>query len=197
MLAQGRHHPLLDAWKEGRSRLDLKRERDLPGKTIEDLRERRDTLTGKTLAEPAAGIQALELFQAARIDRPPAIRGPIQRMIMNDDQFAIAADVEVQLDGVGSQLDRLFKGRHRVLRRKRRGPSMRDIQCHAEGTHPPPADHQAPGQPDGLTLLDSLHTITNSQEASQPHPRETSARSKLSRATLLSSELLKIRTPKD
>src|SRR5574337_1103516 len=135
ILTQDRYHPLLDAAKEGRSRLDFERKRDLSGETLEDLSEGRDPLTGKALAEPATGIQPLELLEAQRMDRSPAIGGSVQRIIVNNDQLVIAADVQVQLDSVGFQLDRLFKGCHRILGRQRRGPSMRDVQRHS-----PPLD---------------------------------------------------------
>jgi hypothetical protein len=80
------------------------------------------------LAKPGAGIQLLQFLQAARMNRPLAIRCPIQRDVMNNDQLTITTDVKVQLDDVGAQLDGMLKGCHRILGRHRRGPSMCDIQ---------------------------------------------------------------------
>jgi len=92
--------------------------------TLQDFRVRRDPLPSELRPKPRAGIERPQLRQGLAPHRPGPIRRPVHRVIVHDDNLAVAAHVDIQLEMATSHLQRQIKGRHRIFRGIRGGAPM-------------------------------------------------------------------------
>jgi hypothetical protein len=69
-------------------------------------------------------VERLELGQRLLADHALAVRRPIQDRIVDDDDFAVSRQVDVDLDGVDAQRDRPLERGERVLRRVAHGAAV-------------------------------------------------------------------------
>lgn len=77
--------------------------------------QRRHLYKAKFLVN-AAEVKRLELRERVSADGSLSIAGPVDGLIVADDDFAVAGKLHVELDAVRTHLDGLFKRRHGVLR---------------------------------------------------------------------------------
>ena len=79
--------------------------------------ERRDALAGELCREPGARVELFELGERESGDFAFAIGRPVERVVVDDDNAAVAAQQHVELEHVRTDLDRFFERGERVLRR--------------------------------------------------------------------------------
>ncbi len=88
--------------------------------------------------EAVPGIDARELIRASRGDRPVRVRRALERVVVMNDDDAVARQMNVELDTVGAERQPMVERRHRILRPQRRAATM--------------GEDERPGQP-GLRKL--------------------------------------------
>lgn len=67
--------------------------------SLKGIFQQRDPFSGKLFAEPASGVEPGNLRIGHVLDETATVGGPVDRLVMNEDQFAIARDREVGLAG--------------------------------------------------------------------------------------------------
>ena len=83
---------------------------------IEYLSQGRNALAVKPRIEFYAGVELLDLSDSEIPDQSLAIACPRNVRVVHDNQFAVAAQVYIELDEIHTLLYREGKGNHRVLR---------------------------------------------------------------------------------
>ena len=86
----------------------------------EDLAQRRNALA-------LAGVERAELREGLAYERPAAVRGALERGIVEDDELAIN-EIDIDLDPVRAELERAANRAQRILRLITRGAAMADAE---------------------------------------------------------------------
>ena len=71
-----------------------------------------------------SGIHSLQLRDGQRLERARAIRRPLQRVVVMDDDNPVAREVHVELEAVGAEREPVLEGRERVLGPQSRSAAM-------------------------------------------------------------------------
>ena len=121
---------LLDAGVEAFGGLDLDVHQGAIGlQQLIDLLEGGDLHTTEGL-HAVAGIQLLQLGQGVVADLAVEAGGPVQVLVMDDHQFAVLAQVHVQLDAVRAHLHGQAESLQGILRGIGGSAPMSVDQCH-------------------------------------------------------------------
>ena len=105
-----------------------------PRECTQDLLEARDADAGAAKrmgavhGEAESGVDARELIGGQGAHRTRAVRGPLQRGIVDHDRHPVTRQVHVALDPVAAERDAAGEGGHRVLRREPRAAAMGEDQ---------------------------------------------------------------------
>ena len=67
--------------------------------------------------EPGAGVETLQLGHRPEGDRSAAVGRPVERLVVNHDERAIACHTQIELDGIDTERHGLAQRLERVLRR--------------------------------------------------------------------------------
>ena len=97
------------------------------GHEVQCLVEQRDSLRAGAFAEMRSGVQASKVGQVKLIHRARPIGRPVDEAVVDHDRVAVAAQMDVELDAVRSQLEGTVETRQRVFRAP--GAARRDDRC--------------------------------------------------------------------
>jgi hypothetical protein len=117
-------HQRLDA----RVGLELDVEHPAAREQAENLFERRDLVVGERRAEPRPGVEARDDRKVGFPYTPRAVGGAIERLIVKDDRDLVPRQLDVELDHVGAEVERLHEGNAGIFGRDSRCSAMSDGQ---------------------------------------------------------------------
>src|SRR4029077_10223035 len=108
-LAQHVYQLLLETLVGDGQLFDLDHKTNLAQRQLDDVVEQRDVLA-------LAGVELPQLGRSVVAHESRAVRGALERVVVNNDEPAVGRQVDVALDEVAASLDGRAKRPHRVLR---------------------------------------------------------------------------------
>jgi hypothetical protein len=113
------HDALLDAGVEVGAALQLDPEAGAIAEALQHFLQRLEALAPEAPPVPGASVEPLELADGPLAHGPNAIRGALEREIVNDDGVAVLRQVNVHLERIRALLERQLERGDGVLRRVR------------------------------------------------------------------------------